>query len=226
MPNLDWCGATGIDNQHYVITWSGDPLEDGQGEDTHVDSYGRILRFDGTPPTFGDEPFLLGMDDSGWEMSPAVDGQAAEAGTGFAAAYTQAFRIRLRYFPEGDLEPPVELLVADDAAHTVDRPDVALASDGSIMVVWQRSPEVEDVSQEWGVFGRVYGPDLEPKGDEVHVNHYVPEEQYGARVAARAGGGFAVVWQSCFNQDGGGGCGIFAQAFGPDGKKLPLAANP
>lgn len=224
IPALEWCGIAPIGNEHYVVTWVGNRLEQGAEEaETGVDSYARVLRFDGTASAYGDDPFLLTADPGECDAYPSLDGFSNQSEAGFAATFaSSSAHIMLRKFPEEEIDPQPEVLVASEGSYYVDRPDVAAAADGSFMVVWQRGPEVPDQSQEWGVFAQRLGADLKPIGEEIHVNHYIPEEQYGARVAALGDGGFAVVWQSCANQDGGGGCGIFAQAFDRDGKKCAL----
>jgi hypothetical protein len=68
-----------------------------------------------------------------------------------------------------------------------------------------------------GVYGQVFDGSGERKNDEFKVNTYSPDLQENPSVAALAGGGFVICWQS-LNQDGSG-YGVYGQVFDEYGKK-------
>jgi hypothetical protein len=78
-------------------------------------------------------------------------------------------------------------------------PDVAMADDGSFLVVWESF--VQDGDQT-GIAARAFDASGAPLGDDFLLNTYTTGGQQQASVAPLAAGGFAVVWES--PQDGSG----------------------
>jgi cysteine-rich repeat protein len=91
-------------------------------------------------------------------------------------------------------------------------PSVAMADDGSFVVVW--SSWGKDGSGD-GVFGQRYDSSGEPSGFEFQINTYTQDDQNWPVVAASADSRFVVVWES-LGQDGSGK-GIFGRLHDPAG---------
>ena len=88
------------------------------------------------------------------------------------------------------------------------RPALALDPSGSFVVVWES--EGQDGSDD-GVFGQRFDASGTRQGPEFQVNTFTTGAQRFSAVAAGAGGGFVVVWQS-EGQDGDS-YGVFGQRF-------------
>jgi len=94
-------------------------------------------------------------------------------------------------------------------------PDVAAASDGSFMVVWESRNQD---GGNFGVFGQRYDSTGAAAGTEFQVNTFTTSFQVGPVVARLAGGGFVVAWGS--DSQDGDGYGIEAQRFDASGSTL------
>jgi hypothetical protein len=88
-------------------------------------------------------------------------------------------------------------------------PSAALDSSGRLAVVWQGPGDGTDV------WLQLLDADGSPLVSELRVSSYLPGCQQAPAVAFAPDGRFAVVWES-EGQDGGG-WGIYAQRFDPDG---------
>ncbi len=99
--------------------------------------------------------------------------------------------------------------VNDPPTGTQDQPDVAMASDGSFVVVWQSDSDV---------YIRRFGPDQKPMGAQSQVNLYSSGSQGNPAIAGASSGTVLVAWESEYQDDSG--YGIFAQRFGPNGERL------
>jgi hypothetical protein len=102
-------------------------------------------------------------------------------------------------------------IVAEDL---MNRPDVAVRSDGAFVV----TGEGFDGSYFPGVFGRRFDSSGAPVGDRFQVNTYTFDGQRLGTVAFGDGGSFVITWKS-FGQDGYRD-GIFAQRFSSAGERL------
>lgn len=91
------------------------------------------------------------------------------------------------------------------------RPALSMASDGSVVVVWE-TPEIQ---------AQRYLSDGTPEGTQFQVNNYTTNSQFGADVASTPEGGFIVTWSSdgSFGTDDSGHS-IQARIYNSDG--LPL----
>ncbi|MDJ0764743.1 MAG: hypothetical protein QNJ97_17315 [Myxococcota bacterium] len=92
-------------------------------------------------------------------------------------------------------------------------PDVAIASDGRFLVVWES--DGQDGSES-GIFGQRFDVSGYPEGDEFQVNTYTADAQKRPAVAMTPDGAFVVVWESD-GQDGSD-TGIFGQRFNNSGE--------
>lgn len=88
------------------------------------------------------------------------------------------------------------------------RASVAMAADGSFVVVWH---SLGQDTFGYGVYARRFDSEGTALGPELLVNSYVWDWQNAPHVAMTADGRFVVVWQSQ-GQDGFG-CGIFGQRY-------------
>ena len=81
-----------------------------------------------------------------------------------------------------------------------DSPSVAMAADGSFLVVWESFTQDGDQS---GVAGRLFDASGAPLGTDFLLNTYTTGSQLEPSSAALEDGGFAVAWESAA-QDGDG----------------------
>src|SRR5207302_4391987 len=92
-------------------------------------------------------------------------------------------------------------------------PDVAVAADGSFVVVWQSAGQ--DGSGE-GVYAQRFDAGGTPAGGEMLINTVTAGDQQAPRVAYDpSGNAFTVAWES-FGQDGDG-WGVYARRFDASG---------
>ncbi len=101
-----------------------------------------------------------------------------------------------------------EIAVNSYTTTSQDSPSMAVADDGSFLVVWESSGQ--DGSA-YGVYCRAYDSTGTPSGTEFQVNSYTASNQGRPSIAMMPDGGFIVVWQS-FLQDRSG-YGVYAQRY-------------
>jgi large repetitive protein len=119
-----------------------------------------------------------------------------------------------RYSDEGlPLGPEQRVNTTTDGAQH--DPAVAVADDGSFVVVW--TSDGQDGSGK-GVYGQRLAADGTAIGGEFRVNVMTAGDQMSPSVAADATGNFVVVWQSK-DQDGEG-WGVFARRYAANGTAL------
>ena len=94
-------------------------------------------------------------------------------------------------------------------------PDVAVLNDGKFIVVYQASNIDNPGGFDAGVFGQLYAANGSEIGTTFQINTRERFNQDLPRVAATADGGFAVVYQSNFNDDFGftNSPGVYVQRF-------------
>ena len=107
-----------------------------------------------------------------------------------------------------------ELQINTFSADDQDTATVAVAADGSFVVVWESL--TQDTSAN-GVFVRRFDAAGLPLDDEQQVNTETSGQQEDPDVAVLAGGGFVVVWDSDSGQDGDLR-GVFGQRFDAAGQ--------
>jgi hypothetical protein len=101
------------------------------------------------------------------------------------------------------------------------RPDLAVHSDGSFVVVWE-TQYGDDETFDDSITMRRYNPAGAPIGDEVHINSYVTGAQRAPAIAMQSDGSFVVVWESHDGYYGphderDDGVGIFGRGFTNEG---------
>ncbi len=75
-----------------------------------------------------------------------------------------------------------------------DRPDVAMAPDGSFTVVWSAYDFYYGTSSE--IYSRRFGADDLPLGGQQRINSFTPGRQSTPRIARSDDGTYLVIWQS------------------------------
>jgi hypothetical protein len=128
-----------------------------------------------------------GQDGDGW----GVYGQRLDAGG----------------MPRGG-EFRINTTTAGDQNH----PAVAVARDGSFLVIWQSQGQDGDG---WGIYGRRYDASGNPVGGEFQVNTTTAGDQANPSVATDGQGDYVVTWQSR-GQDGDG-WGVYARRYNAAG---------
>ena len=94
------------------------------------------------------------------------------------------------------------------------RSSVALAADGSAMVLWESFGQDGDHS---GVYGQRFDTLGQPAGGEIHVSVTTDGYQEEPCVAAISGGGFAAIWSG---KGSGDVSGIFGRRYDSSGTPL------
>ncbi|MCA1971595.1 MAG: tandem-95 repeat protein [Caenispirillum sp.] len=103
----------------------------------------------------------------------------------------------------------VNTTTADDQSE----PQVAMAADGSFVVVWQ---SMGQDGGGWGVYAQRYDAAGVAQGSEFRVNTTTVLDQAAPAVAMDAAGNFVVVWHSR-NQDAANSWGVYAQRYNAAG---------
>ncbi len=123
-----------------------------------------------------------------------------------------------RYSDDGfadGLEQRVNSTTAGDQT----QPSVAVAADGSFVVVWtSNGQDGGGGGGNLGIYAQRYTADAQRIGGEFRVHSNLPDEQSAPNVAMDDAGRIVVVWQSK-DQDGSG-YGIYGQRFGIGGAAL------
>jgi len=140
--------------------------------------------------------------DGGWVVTWTSYNQVAGGG---AEIYQQ------RYAANGTAVGG-EVRVNATTAAQQDTSQVTALAGGGWVVTWQSTGQ--DGSG-LGIYQQRYAADGTAAGGETRVNTYTASDQHYQSVAALAGGGWAVVWQS-YGQDGSGS-GVYAQLYNADG---------
>ncbi len=153
-------------------------------------------------------------------------------GSGPDGAYFGIFGQR---FASNGTRAGTEFQVNTFTTYSESRPDVAMASGGSFVVVWETqygdefaNPFFPDngfpTSLDHSVTMRRYNAAGTPlEDDEEHINTYVPGNQARPTIAMNTNGSFVVAWESASayysashdNRDDG--AGVWARCFNPDG---------
>ena len=139
------------------------------------------------------------------------------------AADGDGWATMLRIFPFAGSVLTGEILVNQTVAGDQLAPDVAMAGDQSIVVVWDSTVGADDATEVGGVktrdvYGRRYNSSGEPLGDEFLINQNLADEQQDPRIAMAIDGRFLVVWES--NKQDGDELGVYARYYAADGTAL------
>jgi hypothetical protein len=113
----------------------------------------------------------------------------------------------------------VELQVNTHTLGSQRNASVAAGAGGDFVVAWQ-SDDQDGSPDGSGIFARRFSSAGDALASEFQVNTFTPSQQRYPSVAARAGGGFVVAWQSA-DQDGDD-YGIFGRRFSSAGAPLAV----
>ena len=211
------------DDGAFILVWADGGVVLGQRYDGAGNAAGPALQVDGTQPDFA------GM--------PAV----ALAGDGsFVVAWQEALQngaqrdVFVRRFNGAGaaLGDEVQANVQAGSSYSP-TPDVAVAPDGSSLVVWTSREQDGDLG---GIFARRFDRHGRALGTEFQVNDFTMFDQHSPAVAIDGGGDAIVVWAS--SEQDGSGYGVFARRFPAGGSdrdgdgvddfldNCPTVANP
>ncbi|MBU3916837.1 hypothetical protein KKA14_15000, partial [bacterium] len=103
----------------------------------------------------------------------------------------------------------------NDISQVKSNPNIKALTNGGFAVIWESANQ--DGSQR-GIFGRVYGSDLEPIGYEFQVNEQFLGNQYSPVLTSLSDGSFVTAW---INEDvNDGNLDIYARKYDEDGNAL------
>lgn len=108
-----------------------------------------------------------------------------------------------------------EFKVNNYTVNSQNDPCVSGLSNNGFVITWS---SLQDINNDYGVYGQIYTINGNMVGKEFRVNTYVYGNQDNARVVGLQNGCFVVVWESQ-NQDGSYS-GIYGQMFNNDGSAL------
>jgi hypothetical protein len=146
---------------------------------------------------------------------------AASADGGFTVTWSGAdasgFGILGRRYDSGGMPLDDEFPINSLAAGNQLNPSVAATAGGGFVVVWEGRSAAGGYN--YDIFGRRFASGGQALGEDFTVNTDTLSSHRSASVASGADGGFVVVWQSYFDQDGDGR-GVFGQRFASTGEAL------
>ncbi len=164
---------------------------------------GSILsrRYDPSGIPAGDQ-FQVNSYTSDDQLAPAA---AALAGGGFVVAWhgygshgsdASAYAVQARRYDSSGIPAGDQFQVNSYTSSTQQWPSVAGLDDGGFVVVWNSVGSSGSDTSGVSIQGQRYDADGTLLGSEFQVNSYVEQGQSQPSVAAAAGGGFVVAWQS------------------------------
>ena len=98
--------------------------------------------------------------------------------------------------------------------------DVAVADDGSFIVVWKSDGSYGSDTSDSSIQGQRIGPDGSPQGSEFQVNNYTTSKQQYPVVSVGDEGEFIVVWESSRSNGSDPSLSILGQRFDVAGNLL------
>jgi large repetitive protein len=183
-----------LKNGNYVITWSDD--NDAPPDDSLSGVHARIYKADGT--AVGGE-FLVneGTHTDGDQYNSAI---ATSANGNFVVTWVSNDEtgdpgngVRARVFKSNGTALGSEFQVNSTAANNQLKPSVAMADDGSFVVVWESQGQDGEGA---GVYGQRYTAAGVAQGIEFQISQTTAKDQKTASVAMAADGNFVVTWTS------------------------------
>jgi len=187
----------------FAVVWTSDG-QDGSGQGVYAQRYNSVgakvegeLRVNATTIGAQSLPFIAALKPGGFVVAWASNGQDG-SGLGVYA----------RYFFAAGLRAGSEFRVNTTTAGAQSLPTVAALADGGFVVTW--ASDGQDGSG-LGVYGQRYRFPATKAGVEFRVNTTTAGAQSLPTVAALAGGGFVVAWES--NGQDGSGLGVYGQRY-------------
>jgi len=197
-------------NTGFVVVWAAETSEEGG-----ADIVGRRFAGDGTAVG---SVFAVNSYTTGSQRRPAV---AGAADGGFFVTWDspnpdgEGRGVFAQLFGADGAPVGSELQVNGETMNAQRRSAVARTADGDFIVAWESGGQD---GSDLAIFGRRYGTDATPMGEEFLVNTYTVGDQGRPAVTGLAAGGFVIAWEST-DQDNYGR-GVFAQRFDDD--EMPL----
>jgi hypothetical protein len=214
---------------NFVVVWESatyaGPTQDGDGPGIFAQ------RYDGTGTRVGGE-FQVNTYTTGNQFSAAV---AMDSSGGFVVAWTSGtyynnapdgsgYGVFARRFASTGTPLGGEFQVNTYTTGNQEQPAVAVAPDGTFVVVWESGDyygPTQDGSR-FGIFGRRFDATGTALGPDFQVNTYTTGSQADPALAMDAAGNFVVAWESDYYSQNG----IFAQHFTgglPDGPEFQVS---
>jgi hypothetical protein len=198
--------AIGVaESGRFVIVWEND--RDGN---RLSDVYARAFDAGGLPLAVVDTP--VNRVGHAQQKGPAV-GMASDGG--FAVAWEDDqdgngfYQIRARRFAADGTPAPGGIITVNEVSAAHQRnPDIAVAPDGTFVVVWQ---DDRDGNDSYEVFARLFSANGAPLTGSVRVNPVSIGQQGAPRVAIAHDHRFVVVWED--DRDQNGYYHVFARRF-------------
>lgn len=192
-------------NGRAVVVWTS-PNQDGSG----LGVFGRRFAPDGTAVT---GEFLVSQTTTGNQQRAAV----AVASSGTTVVVWESDQggttdVWARLFGVNNIPLSGEFLVSSTQTLLQARPSVAIADDGTVMVVWE-----SNASGTWNVMGRRFDATGTALTGEFIISETTAGDQRGPSVAMNATGEAVVTWTS--TQDGQG-TEVYARRYAANGTPL------
>ncbi|MCY7285136.1 MAG: hypothetical protein LH679_17275, partial [Cyanobacteria bacterium CAN_BIN43] len=197
-----------LQNGNYIVTWSDD---NEAAPDTSLSGVqARIYKADGTAVS---GELQINQATDGDQYNSAI---ATSANGRFVVTWvsnndsidTTGDAVLARVFNSDGTPFGSEFLVNSTTASNQLKPSVAMADDGSFVVVWESQGQDGEGA---GVYGQRYTAAGAPQGLEFQINQITAKDQKTASVAMAANGSFVVTWTS--NEGGAYGNEIYARRY-------------
>lgn len=197
-PNLQSLPAVAAtESGDFVVVWQS---LGSAGDDTHQYSV-QARAFDAAGQALSDD-VQVNAYTTGQQQWPAVaksaDGSfvVVWASRGSAGGDGSAESVQGRQFDSLGQPLATDFQVNLSTAGAQNYPDVAAASDGRFVVVWQSEASGGDDHQGYSIQGQLFAADGSLSGGEFQVNDHTPLDQARPKAAMSVDGSFMVVWES------------------------------
>jgi hypothetical protein len=203
--------AIGVaEDGRFVVVWEG-----GGDDPRDRDVYARAFDDGGVPLAPADT--RVNRVGHGPQGGPAVgiarDGRFVVAWEGDQDGHG-LHRVRARRFAPDGSPAPGDIITVNEVSDGHQRsPDIAVAPDGSFVVVWEDDWDGNGSSK---IFARLFGADGAPLTRSLRVNPVNTRQQVAPRVAIAPDHRFVVAWEDDRRQNGS--YQVFARRFTADGK--------
>jgi len=199
---------TALANGHFVVSWSS---EDQNGK---CDVLARCFDADGN--ALGNE-FLVNKvtqanDQFTSKVAALQDGTFIVTWDSYSNGQADVFA---RIYDENGVPQGAEFLVNSTLQGDQLNSSMTVLSDGSFIFTW--ASEVQN-NNGYDIYGRHFGANGQPLGDEFLINQTTDQYQYDANVVSVGDGGFLVSWTSTV--DNGNGESVFARRYDKDANAI------
>ncbi|MCP4394282.1 MAG: hypothetical protein GY804_08490, partial [Alphaproteobacteria bacterium] len=200
-----------LDGGGFVIAWSS-YLQDGNNYGVYAQ------RYDASGAEIGIE-FKVNTYFSGAQQHPSV---APLPGGGFVIAWSSQYQdtssagVYFLRFDSNGIAIGSELKANTHITGNQWHPSVAVLASGEFVIAWESiGQDVPTETTNYGIFAQRFDTSGTHIGSEFPVNTYESNNQRTSSIAALAGGGFVITWES-YGQDGDS-YGIYAQLYDASG---------